>query len=162
MRLTYELCHTTIEKTYLHEISRQYIFGKIVCQKALFGTLQISNTRMNKALCKQQCDKYEDGRGRTTGGFNAFPPSTTAAHIASFPRYISHYTRAVTESKFLSSDLNLSKMYQLFQEETDRPVSESFYRRIFYKHFNLRVKKPKKDTCHLYDVTNRTCAGAKL
>lgn len=145
------------------------IFGTEVCQKAILGTLQISDSRITKALQKlEKSDNLNDNRGKLSGGWNALSRSKTEevwAHIASFPRYISHYTRGKTESKYLSSELNLSKIYELYKVEAEDPVSRSFYKDIFYKSFNLRFKKPKKDTCQKcdrYALLKKTSVGAEL
>lgn len=78
---------------------------------------------------------------------------------------MSHYAREKTESKYLNSDLNLAKLYALYKEEVDHPVSQSFYSRIFYDNFNLRFKKPKTDTCHkcdIYMAKRKSCTGDEL
>lgn len=143
------------------------IFGTVVCKIALLRTLQISETRLSTALKKQMhCDTYADCRGKVSGGANAFPVSKTEevrAHIASFPKYVSHYTRAQTESKFLCSTLNLAKMYKLYKIDSESPVSKSSYKRVFYRDFNLRFKVPKKDTCYkcdFYLAKIKTAVGA--
>ncbi len=136
------------------------IFGRAVCKRALMKTLQINESRLTVALSKyKNCDTFADQRGQTTGGKNALPLSKKKevhCHISAFPKYVSHYTRQQTESKYLSASLNLSKMYQLYKEQCvtggDKPVSKSFYKRIFYKYFNLRFKRPKKDTCKKCDL----------
>lgn len=151
-------------------LTRKYsIFGTIVCKKAFLRTLQISDSRVTTALRKQMyCDTYSDCRGKMSGGSNAFPSAKkdeVRAHIASFPKYVSHYTRAQTESKFLRCDLNLSKMYALYRQDAEAPVSKSFYKKIFYKDFNLRFKKPKKDTCHKcdrFEVEKKLHTGEEL
>lgn len=51
----------------------------------------------------------------------------------------------------MNVDLSLAKLYQLYKEEANNPVSQSYYNNIFYTNFNLRFKKPKKDTCHKCD-----------
>lgn len=132
-------------------ITRKYsIFGRDVCKIAFLKTLQITQSRVDTALKKQNCDSFADGRGQSSGGRKAFPPEIkqeVIAHIASFPKYVSHYTRAQTNSKFLSSELNLAKIFELFKVDHMNLVSFSYYRRIFYENFNLRFKVPKKDTC---------------
>lgn len=145
------------------------IFGTSVCKMALLGTLQISDSRLTTALNKQMyCDTYSDGRGKVSGGANALPRSKLAevrAHIGSFPKYVSHYTRAQTESKYLSSNLNLAKIYRIYVKEAENPVSMSFYKKVFYRDFNLRFKKPKKDTClkcDIYAIKKKTSIGDDL
>lgn len=127
------------------------MFGHEVCKVALIRTLQINESRLVTALNKHKhCDSYTDGRGQTRSGFNALPLSKRVEvqkHIESFPKYISHYTRSQTESKYLNSELNLSKMYRLYKISHENLVSKSYYKKIFYQDFNLRFKVPKKDTC---------------
>ncbi len=131
------------------------IFGKPVCKSGLLKTLQISEGRMTVALTKMKGDTYADNRGQSSGGRNAFPPAKREeirSHIMSFPKYISHYTRSQTNSKYLNASLNLAKMYELYKAKYQSPVSRSVYKRVFYEDFNLRFKKPKKDTCKKCDI----------
>ena len=55
--------------------------------------------------------------------------------MESFPRAESHYCRAVTQKEYLSSDLNITRMYEMYQEEcisnNTEPVKQSMYRSIF-------------------------------
>lgn len=135
--------------------TRKYtMFGIEVCQKALSKTLQINPGRFTVALKKLSCVSFADGRGKSICGWNAFPLSKVEEiriHISSFPKYVSHYTRNQTESKFLHSTLNLAIMYRLYKEKYNNPVSQSSYKKVFYKDFNLRFKVPKKDTCKKCD-----------
>lgn len=138
-------------------------FGRHVCKVALLKALQISGGRISVALSKMQEESYADHRGQTSGGRNALPPEKAVevrSHIASFPKYISHYTRAQSESKYLNADLNLAKMYRLYKMKYQDPVSLSVYKRIFYGNFNLRFKAPKKDTCKKCDEFAAKMQGA--
>lgn len=140
-----------------NERSGEYsIFEHNVCKNMLLRTLQINKSRLSTALQKgMDCNTYKDCRGKFSGGLNALPQIKEEEvwnHINSFPKYVSHYTRAKTESKFLSPDLNLGIMYRLYVVEHENAVSESFYKKIFYSKFNLRFKVPKKDTCLKCDV----------
>lgn len=140
------------------------IYGNVVCKKALLGLLQINESRLKLAMEKyQNCDTYADGRGSLSGGRNALPPykrEEIRNHIRSFPKYVSHYHRSQTESKFLSTNLNLATIYRLYRAATETPVSMSVYKRIFYKEFNLRFKPLKKDTCKKCDLYKRKIENA--
>jgi len=73
-------------------------------------------------------------------------------HINSFPSYESHYTRKLNDKKYLHSNLNLQKMYELYKQITiDGPVSRVIYERECHK-LKLAFKKPSVDTCHKCDV----------
>lgn len=135
---------------------REYlIYGSPVCQKAILKTLQISDNRLYTAIKKLvKNNTLCDLRGQFSGGRNALSESKkneVRAHIASFPKYVSHYTRGKSESKYLNADLSLAKLYLLYAQEADNPVSQSYYNNRFYKDFNLRFKQPKKDMCHKCD-----------
>lgn len=43
-------------------------------------------------------------------------------------------------------------MYCLYKEQTDRPVSLSKYKNVFYSEFNLKFKAPHKDTYRMCDT----------
>ncbi|KAJ1523112.1 hypothetical protein ONE63_001005 [Megalurothrips usitatus] len=70
------------------------------------------------------------------------------AHINSFPRYISHYSRRHTTQLYLGKELNLNKLFELYIEIGASKVSLSTYSNIF-KEFTprLKFKSPQLDTC---------------
>lgn len=163
-----QLKKRSYSKTHLKNrmMTRKFtMFGIEVCKTALVKTLQIGPGRLTVALKKLSCDSFEDGRGQSICGWNKLPSAKREEvknHIASFPKYVSHCTRNQTDSKFLHSSLNLSIMYRLYKEKFPNPVSESFYKDVFYKDFNLRFKVPKKDTCKKCDeyfAKSKTAVG---
>ncbi|WP_331036004.1 hypothetical protein [Lactovum miscens] len=124
------------------------MFDIDVCKTALIRTLQIGQGRLDVALKKLSSESFVDGRGKAISGWNKFPSAKRQEvrnHISSFPRYVSHYTRNQTKSKFLHSSLNLAIMYRLYKEKFQNPVIQSYYKKVFYEDFNLRFKVPKKD-----------------
>lgn len=72
-------------------------------------------------------------------------------HINKFPAYESHYSRKRSSKKYLSSDLTIAKMYDLYSKEVEKPASIKIYSKIF-NDLNLSFKKPAKDTCHKCDL----------
>ncbi|CAH1710610.1 unnamed protein product [Aphis gossypii] len=72
-------------------------------------------------------------------------------HINRFPAYESHYTRRENDKKYLPSHLNMTKMYYLYCENVDGPVSRKIYESEFKK-MKLSFKERKTDTCHKCDV----------
>jgi len=75
-------------------------------------------------------------------------------HIAKFPAESSHYSRSKnTNRMYLSSNLSISKMYELYREEcqknSTKPVSSSAYRNVFLTKFNLGFGNPRSDTCDI-------------
>ena len=79
-------------------------------------------------------------------------------HIESFPTYASHYCRSDSEKKYLSPDLSLNKMYELYQisckDENLKPVCKTLYISIFHTEFDYSFKTPHKDTCKTCDKLN--------
>lgn len=71
-------------------------------------------------------------------------------HILSFPAYSSHYTREKSSRLYLSSDLSIRRMYELYQNKcaVDNlvPVHYNTYRMVFNS-YNLSFRSPKTDTC---------------
>lgn len=72
-------------------------------------------------------------------------------HIDSFPAYSSHYSRESSEKRYLSSDLTIQTMYDLYREKCSRdnlwiPVHYDTYR-IIFRDKNLSFRKPKVDVC---------------
>lgn len=147
-------------------MTRKYtMFDIEVCKTGLIKTLQIGQGRLSVALRKLSSESFVDGRGKAISGWNKLPSAKREEvknHISSFPRYVSHYTRNQTKSKFLHSSLNLAIMYRLYTEKFKSPVSQSYYKKVFYEDFNLRFKVPKKDTCKKCDhyfVKAKTATG---
>lgn len=83
-------------------------------------------------------------------------------HIHSFPAEESHYARAKSANKrFLSPDLNVSRMYRAFLKkycpecvEGQSPVTRQWYNEIFLTRFNLTFHRLRVDTCSTCDMLN--------
>lgn len=61
-----------------------------------------------------------------------------------------------TKKEYLSSDLNLHRMYHVFKiKNAEHKISYRFYQRVFKKHLkNISFSKPRVDTCSLCDRLN--------
>lgn len=74
-------------------------------------------------------------------------------HINSFPRVPGHYCRKNTQKEYLEFGLNLSKMYELYQEDcrTKNIIAAKkwLYTKMFNEGFNIGFFIPKKDQCDL-------------
>lgn len=137
---------------------------KRVCKLFFIKTLDISQKRYDNVLKKRRDSGVPstDKRGKHIPS-NKTPDDiieSVKQHINSFPKYSSHYSREKNpHTKYLSSDLNLKKMYELFvqscnDKNIETPVKESYYRQIFNTKFNLSFKKPLSDTCNTCDQLN--------
>ena len=118
-----------------------------VCKTAFLRIHGISNGRLTRILdaqSKQGGVPRLDKRGRHE------PPNKTSQedldvisqHIESFPVYESHYSRSDNPNrKYLSPDLTVAKMYNLYKErclpEGKRAASEWIYRKHFNENYNL-------------------------
>ena len=148
--------------------SRSFVYtyhleSQIVCKKTFLRTFQIGHSRVGTALNKQaNSNSFQDLRGRkpSKNKFDDEIQNDVKTHINSFPKYISHYCREKTEARYLSPDLTLVKMCSLFNEDREQKVSLSYYKKIFYRDFNLRFKLPSKDTCRTCDIFKASASGA--
>lgn len=149
--------------------SRKYkLCNTPVCKKAFLITLGISQSRIDVALNKlREQASISDKRGVKSGGKNAIDSEQLLQikqFIDSLPKYSSHYCRDSTSAIFLAPNLNLT-IYDLYKEKYENHVSFSRFRLSFYKEFNLRFKKPQKDTCvrcDLYKANKTVATGEQL
>ena len=114
-----------------------------VCKGIFLRTYGISNGRIDRALqsqMKESGSPHMDQRGRHEPK-NKTPQSAideVKAHISSFPKYRSHYSRRDNPNKqYLSPDLSISKMYSLYKEKVSNPVSKWIYHKVFNESFKL-------------------------
>ncbi|KAK9674840.1 hypothetical protein QE152_g40818 [Popillia japonica] len=87
--------------------------------------------------------------------------------IASIPSRESHYGREKHPNKrYLSSDLNVTKLYTAFLEKHELvldkpPVSRQWFNEIFKKEFCLVFAPPRVDTCSTCDGYNISISTSK-
>ncbi|XP_039280312.1 uncharacterized protein LOC120350546 [Nilaparvata lugens] len=106
------------------------------------------------------------GKGTCSRKIPDFIEKHARDHILSMPKVGSHYCRKSSNKLYLSSQLNLEKLYRLYLEKCNEdnkkitenntklllqdrklPVSKSAYKVFFYLYGNLSFHKPKKDQC---------------
>ena len=103
-------------------------------------------------------EKYKKGhtgpdkRGRNPS--RCYPPEVIEEvknHIKRFPVIESHYVREKSKRQFLSSNLNLHTMFELYLADSSiiKKVGETTYCNMFNTCFNLGFHKPKKDRCEV-------------
>lgn len=73
-------------------------------------------------------------------------------HIASFRGRLSHYSLHDSKKIYLSEELNITKMFEMFKEKYPAvSVSYDTYRNIFNTKFNISFAYPRTDTCSICD-----------
>ncbi|XP_014257000.1 uncharacterized protein LOC106670860 [Cimex lectularius] len=122
-----------------------------VCREFFLRTLGISEGLVRGAFKKLNSNGFLDpeNRGRKQG-FNEAQINFIKEHIKAFPAVQSHYCRKSSEFKYLSSELNIRTMYNLYkekcQEQNQKPGCFETYRKVF-RTYKLTFHKPKKDLC---------------
>ncbi|XP_050301120.1 uncharacterized protein LOC126739479 [Anthonomus grandis grandis] len=143
----------------------------MVCKKALAGLHGIKFGRIDRIgqAKKSNSAPPTDKRSLSEGSRVLKKPEALIqqieSHINSFPIRISHYTRNRSQRKFLSPDLSVMKMRELYVEKynsekyrqwkadnkTKFEINYDFYLHIFNTKFNLSFGKPKTDVCNACD-----------
>lgn len=83
-------------------------------------------------------------------------------HINTFPKMDSHYCRQNTSQQYLSPELSLTRMYNLYKEGNDNyEVSYSLYHSVF-KSLKLKFHRPKKDLCGICESFQKNSADELL
>ncbi|CAG9765561.1 unnamed protein product [Ceutorhynchus assimilis] len=141
------------------QYSRIYTLRAVpVCREMFRHTFQVSTKKINTALQKIRSDDLKDKRGQKQGGKNKTSDKkleTVKEHINKLPRYKSHYRRDNTDAEFLSPEMTLIKMYDLYVEnligeERNNEIGE--WREGNEKNKNDILKDiDAKDTCNTCD-----------
>lgn len=153
-RTNKEISRRSSSLTYFLRCGEDKNFEKYqVCKKFFINTLGISERIVFTAL--QKLDQNtgiveEDKRGqkKKENESNLALDEKIKEHILSFPRMPSHYCRESSSLLYLPSDLNISKMYELFKTSYNQPVSYTKYQKVFQT-LNLAFHVPKKDRCNV-------------
>lgn len=126
-----------------------------VCKVIFLNTLSISEKVMRTSIEKKKATGVveKEGRGGRTEKMKKRDDriiKEVVEDINRFPRVESHYCREKSSKEYLSPQLSISKMYDIYLEEYEDkdPASFNTYRRVF-KSLNVSVHKPKKDQCTL-------------
>ncbi|KAJ8251689.1 hypothetical protein GJAV_G00224050 [Gymnothorax javanicus] len=142
-------------RTYSHTYHLITPSGVVTVCKAFFlATFVVSNGRLNRILRKQLTvgGDVPDRRGKHSHHrtLDKARLEEIKAHISSFPSFESDFTTSHQQSRrYLSPDLTVAKMYELYcekcKEQEKEPLKEWVYRRIFVTDFNLSFHSPRKD-----------------
>lgn len=144
----------TLTNVYHLKISGQL---QVICKNCFQKTFDVTDGFIKYMLTSRTINTAGIAQTDQRG---AHPPSSKTseerrsevfAHINSFPRYKSHYSRRHTDKEYLAANLNIRLMYSLYKESHSDPVSYAIYRQLFNE-MNLSFKMPHNDTCNTCDT----------
>ncbi|RUS83616.1 hypothetical protein EGW08_008635 [Elysia chlorotica] len=111
----------------------------------MFGITKNRVETIRKALAETG-HPPKDGRGKHNNRPHKLTADVRQAiqdHISSFRGRVSHYARGATRRLYLSEELNITKMYDLFKERhPEVTVGYESYRSIFNSDFNIGFGYP--------------------
>ena len=136
-----------------------------VCKKMSLDTLDISDRFVATALTKKNslgtCDAEKRGKQSQRANSKDSEKEEIRRHN-SFPRVESHYTRRDSTREYLESSLSLQKKYDMYvkkrqDEGCKTPASETTYRNVFNREFNISFHKRMKDRCDVCATYENGC-----
>jgi hypothetical protein len=139
---------------------------KIVCRVLFLNILGISEKKVRSVLSNVTeagtiPKERRGGRSKLQKESDEQKMTAVQCHINRFPRMESHYCRASSSCEYLSPQLNLTKIFNMYCQEDNPKVSFSFYQKVFST-MNLKFHVPKKDLCGLCDTYRSANGIAKL
>ena len=129
-----------------------------VCKTFFLATLDISEKRIRTALSKSEVGSVDDYTRGTSENckhnkLKEGREESVIDHIQQFTTVEAHYVRADSDYCYLPANLNISKMYSMYEQwcrssnPPKKAESYDFYRRTFNTKFKLKFHTPKKDQC---------------
>lgn len=120
-----------------------------VCRNAFFRLYDVTDKKIRRIRNLLKAGETpRDMRGKKSPSNKKTPDVLKLIHdhIESFPVKKTHY--AAKEYLYLSSELTVNKMYELFKERFPSVgVKYEFYLKYFNENFTLKFGKPQIDTC---------------
>lgn len=149
------------------------INGKMlnVCKKMFQNVYGIGRGRLDVIINKKKKSKSgispKSGKGKSQN-FQQEERIKILNHIQSFPAFESHYSRKNTSRLYLSQNLNIQKMFDLYKEQCSKNGESSpsnwLYRSVFAE-TGLKFKLPSVDTCKTcdeYNIKSKHSSGEEL
>ncbi|CAG9791657.1 unnamed protein product [Diatraea saccharalis] len=130
-----------------------------VCRLFFKNTLNVTHQTIYTALEKaQSADGFHDQRGRHKNRprrMTTYTEDSIKNHIELFPTIESHYVREKSQKLYLSTHLNISKMYRFYKDwfknqNYDEDIEMGTlrqYQTVFNTQYNYSFFVPKKDLC---------------
>lgn len=134
---------------YIRDQSKNYI---LVCQAAFLEILGIFKHRLNhvmKVFFKTGKALTEKRGGDKKSSLFSDKKNAIMKLINKLKCIEAHYCRSESSRMYLSSDLNIRKLYKLYSDQTTEAekVKESYFRHIFNSKYNLSFSSPRTDVC---------------
>lgn len=131
-----------------------------MCKKGFQSIHDIGLGKLNYPLQKLKAnpDPPRDGRGLHDNRPRKTDKDTLEKvhnHIKSFPSRYNHYSLTKTNKVYLSENLNIKQMHEMFllvHPEEACNVSYENYRTILNRDFNISFGYPRSDRCSYCDV----------
>lgn len=121
-----------------------------VCKKFIQAALSITKRRIHtvaKTIFDGQIPKEKRGGDRQSVK-SVDKKNKVREFICSLPATESHYNRKKSSRIYLACDLNLNKVFQMYNlKYSDYQVSRTMFKNIFYNDFNIGFKSPATDAC---------------
>lgn len=143
-----------------HKVSSKYFVRNRkrdevpVCLKAFCQILQVNRFKLQRLAKKNfetgDVSEQRGGFKKSVIDFNQQRESIST-FLNSLPYTESHYCREKSQRKYLTPELNVSKLYNMFrdrfQSDDGNIPKKSYFRFIFNTAFNFGFGSPKKDEC---------------
>ncbi|XP_050066843.1 uncharacterized protein LOC126555902 isoform X2 [Aphis gossypii] len=124
-----------------------------VCKKMFQNVYGIGRGRLDVIINKKKKSitgiSPKSGKGKSQN-FQQEERVKILNHIQSFPAFESHYSRKNTSRLYLSQNLNIQKMFDLYKEqcsENGESYSSNWLYRSVFAETGLKFKLPSVDTC---------------
>lgn len=129
-----------------------------VCQTFILNMLQVSKTGLFRALESQQKNPTaSELRGQQSTRKTKLKDINFAKSvIQNLASYESKYNMSGASPKCVHPDLNLKKLYQVYQDQCcshkRNMISSTIFRRIWKTSFNLKFRKRSEGKCNVCDM----------
>jgi hypothetical protein len=123
-----------------------------VCKAFFLRLMQFTPERVRCIISKLKTNKgLEDNRGGDRVSQRSFAKKEAVRQfIGNLKGTESHYNRKKSKRIYLSSDLSIRKLHQIYNASEENPtlhVKISMFRKIFCGEFNIGFRSPASDIC---------------
>lgn len=127
-----------------------------VCKKFFLAALGLGKHRVNTIASKIYEGKtpHDNRGGDRKSAQNLEKKESVKKFLAALPAKESHYNRKKSRRAYLSYELNIRKLWGLYNTsvDDDLKVTETMFRRVFENDFNIGFSSPSCDVCSTCEV----------